>query len=143
MVNMRKNQQMLLLKRKPEPGFREIRINVELKQQENNIFSFPDLCKEAGIDLTGPKQKHCQSGSETDDNSAEFTNSNSDSDSDSNNNNGKSKKKNKNKKVSAEEDLPDEFQLNKPGDDFFKRILENSEKYADEEEEEQVNNHDY
>jgi len=139
MVNMRKNQQMLLLKRKPEPGFREIRINVELKQQENNIFSFPDLCKEAGIDLTGPKQKYYHSGSETDDNSAESTNSNSDSDSDSNNNNGKSKKKNKNKKVSAEEDLPDEFQFNKPGDDFFKRILENSEKYADEEEEEQSN----
>ncbi|CAH1767300.1 2691_t:CDS:10, partial [Entrophospora sp. SA101] len=65
---------------KPEPGFREIRINVELKQQENNIFSFPDLCKEA-----------------------------------------------------------DEFQFNKPSDDFFKRILENSEKYADEEEEEQSN----
>ncbi|CAJ0760177.1 1043_t:CDS:1, partial [Entrophospora sp. SA101] len=55
---------------KPEPGFREIRINVELKQQENNIFSFPDLCKEAGIDLTGPKQKYYHSGSETDDNSA-------------------------------------------------------------------------
>ncbi|CAJ0758962.1 17555_t:CDS:2, partial [Entrophospora sp. SA101] len=68
---MRKNQQMLLLKRKPEPGFREIRINVELKQQENNIFSFPDLCKEAGIDLTGPKQKYYHSGSETDDNSAD------------------------------------------------------------------------
>ncbi|CAJ0913841.1 5326_t:CDS:10, partial [Entrophospora sp. SA101] len=57
---------------KPEPGFREIRINVELKQQENNIFSFPDLCKEAGIDLTGPKQKYYHSGSETDDNSAEI-----------------------------------------------------------------------
>ncbi|CAJ0629282.1 11110_t:CDS:10 [Entrophospora sp. SA101] len=90
---MRKNQQLLLQKRKPEPVvYKEIRINVEIKQSENNIFNFPDLCKEAGIDLTMPKQKYKNYHSE-------------------------------------------EPQLNEPGDDFFRRILENSEKYAEEEEE--------
>ncbi|CAJ0890585.1 3594_t:CDS:2, partial [Entrophospora sp. SA101] len=114
---------------KPEPGFREIRINVELKQQENNIFSFPDLCKEAGIDLTGPKQKYYHSGSETDDNSADSTLILI------------------SLKPEAGIDLTgpkqkyyhsgSETDDNSADDDFFKRILENSEKYADEEEEEQ------
>ena len=106
----------------------DIHLDIQLKDKENNVVYFPDLCEAAGITIIKTPPRYL-SGSESVCSDTPHTDW---SDNDNNN------------------ETPNEFSSNTPGDplpppvndesnEFFKRILENAEKYAQEAQEE-VNN---
>src|SRR5687768_3697282 len=119
----------ILLKNKessPELLSRVIRLQVELTKPDNNIFSFPDLCKEAGIELPNPHSSHYPSTSESDSESLEF----SDNETNDNNNESFESPQTSPSSSSPNQPLQPPPDFDDSGNDFFKRILENSEKYA-------------
>ncbi|CAH1758696.1 6706_t:CDS:10 [Entrophospora sp. SA101] len=85
----------ILLKNKessPELLSRVIRLQVELTKPDNNIFSFPDLCKEAGIELPNPHSSLYPSTSESDSESLEILENSEKYANEENNTDGKKKR---------------------------------------------------
>jgi hypothetical protein len=103
----------------------DIHLDIQLKDKENNIVYFPDLCEAAGITIIKTPPRYL-SGSESVGSETPHTDW---SDNDNNN------------------ETPNDLSSSTPGDplpppvheesnEFFKRLLENAEKYAQEAQEE-------